>query len=83
MRWESVTVQERDEKNNVRIREVKRRKRGRCKFCNRKTSYFCPMCTHSDKAKKYWYCGPDVTDGRTCQAKHDTEWVLDEPADLV
>ena len=72
-----------DTHGNVRVRTTKRRKRGRCVACERKTSFFCPACSKKPGRNgcKYWVCGPDAEGGRMCQAKHDSEWIFDLPED--
>ena len=76
------TTEHREEFNEetgfVEIKPKRRRKRGKCHFCKRKTSWFCPACPTPKNSSRYWCCGPDTSHGRDCQAKHDTEWVFVE-----
>ena len=71
-----------DGHGNLCVRSTNRRKRGRCVACNRKTLYYCPLCSNKEgRNGRYWVCGPDAPHGRICQAKHDSDWVFDLPED--
>ena len=74
--WVVETITEKDERGRMLMKNQKRRERGVCNYCQKKTSYFCPACTPGDKASKFWCCGPDVRDGRQCQALHDSKWIF-------
>lgn len=82
--WIMETHEETDHTGKVKIRDVRRRKRGRCKFCGSKTSYYCYKCSFTtDSPGRYWCCGPDVCNGREFQMKHDSEWVFGNMLDEV
>ena len=77
-KWVMETHQERDRDGDVMLKEVRRRKRGKCKFCARKTSFFCPVCSSNSCGcpGRFWVCGPDVPYGRQCQSRHDSDWIF-------
>lgn len=79
--WVSEPIHVTDAMGRVSVRDGKRRKRGLCNYCGRKTSYFCPACSPADKALKFWCCGPDVVDGRDCQYKHDSKWIFEKDSE--
>ena len=60
------------------VRDVRRRKRGKCRHCSAKTPWYCQACSFNppECPGRYWCCGPDVAHGKECQQKHDSEWVL-------
>ena len=67
-----------DAQGNELTRQIRRRKRGRCIFCDAKTSFYCPTCSAKrPRSGRYWCCGPDAPNGRICQSKHDSEWVFE------
>ena len=74
-----------DAQGNELTRQIRRRKRGRCIFCDAKTSFHCPTCSAKrSRSGRYWCCGPDSPNGRVCQSKHDSEWVFENvlPGDM-
>ena len=67
-------TQNEDETGDVRIRYVQRKRRGRCRRCNKKTSHYCAKCKpektpdNPNQARRYWLCHPDT--GRQCWKSH-------------
>ena len=56
------------EPNNGKVRTGKRRVRGICRYCKKKTKYYCPTCHGKHGAKRAWfYSGRN---GGVCQARH-------------
>lgn len=64
---------ERRQRGDGRVRNVKRRKRGKCTICkddNNKTLFYCECCPPPPKAKRFWVCHPDSKNGGACLAAH-------------
>ena len=58
-----------------------RRIRGKCHYCSKRTSYFCPTCPPQRHSKVHWCCGPpaDLTPRSNdkhvmCQRMHEKWW---------
>ena len=79
--WTSEDVVRTGKDGSIKKHSSRRRKRGKCLYCNRNTGYYCPTCPATDRSCKHWVCGPPValsskSEGRhaVCQRAHQAAW---------
>ena len=65
---EVETYYKRDKDDKLRVAE--RRKRGRCKACKNKTTYYCPKCKAIGSTNRAWYCQALTQTGPQCAVIH-------------